>query len=252
MLSDYDGAPWYGDIIGNYFASNGEDMEIDNSTFQGLSIDIRDNVFASTTGKGLNSGTSLSGTVIAVEIDDVRKWTFINNTFRDITSTDVDSVLGISVDAQDGTVRDNYYDNVTVPHSTNNSARTDNNVGNVDPQSDLSYYNPPDLITITSGVIVATAEYLIVSSESGTSDTIDTINLPNGAPGKFSNGRRVLIRPATGHTILLSESGNMVLNHSGVPYQLDTNLSTPQIEIAELIYDDSASKWVLFNTPKTY
>lgn len=77
-----------------------------------------------------------------------------------------------------------------------------NNILNGIQAADKLLFTSPATLTINAGVLAAPTQALhYVSAETGVSDTLDTIGV--------SNNRFIVLKATAGHTIILSNSGNM-------------------------------------------
>lgn len=89
-------------------------------------------------------------------------------------------------------------------------------------------------LTIDTGEITVTQSYHSVAAESGTADSLDTIN--GGIDGDF-----LVLLAATGHTITVTENGNIEVT-GGIDTMDDD-------EYEMMIYNGRTSKWIAGHAP---
>lgn len=95
--------------------------------------------------------------------------------------------------------------------------------------------------TIASGVLIVTQSQMIVTSETGTSDNLDTLTIDTSLIMPAGYTEMIVLYAAAGHTITITDAAGNVLTNSG------GNFSMTDVKAAILSRRDGSSNWILSN-----
>ncbi len=94
--------------------------------------------------------------------------------------------------------------------------------------------------TIASGELTVSQSFMTVSSESGTTDNLDTLTVDTDLTMPSDYVELVMLRAATGHTITIRDAQDNIVTNSG------NNFAFTDVQVA-LLLRVAADQWVCLN-----